>query len=165
MLLRAEIEPTYAKAHAVLGWGGLWAALCYWLPTREGYRQAELHAKNALSFDTAEPWSRMMLGLCLSTASYHQQALGELQAALELNSNFALGRTLLGWALLRAGSYDAAIAETGKPLRMSPMDSFAGIDTRSMVSPCSVPADSPTRCHICAPRSPPSLNTRAITTP
>ena len=130
LLLRAiEIEPTYAKAHAVLGWAVWWAALCYWLPTREGYRQAELHAKNALSFDTAEPWSRMMLGLCLSTASYHQQALGELQAALELNPNFALGRTLLGWALLRAGSYDAAIAETGKPLRMSPMDSFAGIYT------------------------------------
>ena len=93
------------------------------------YRQAESHAKNALSFDTAEPWSRMMLGLCLSTASLHQQALGELQAALDLNPNFALGRTLLGWALLRAGSYEAAIAETGKPLRMSPMDSFAGIYT------------------------------------
>jgi adenylate cyclase len=31
-----------------------------------------------------------------------------------------------GWALLRAGSFDEAIAETGRALRMSPLDSFSG---------------------------------------
>jgi adenylate cyclase len=133
LLQRAiEIEPSYAKAHAVLGWAVWWAAQAYWRPeTREGHRQveAERHAKNALSFDPAEPWGRMVLGLCLSTARHHEQALIELRAALDINPNFALGRTALGWALLRAGQIEAAIEETGKPLRMSPMDSFAGIYT------------------------------------
>jgi adenylate cyclase len=131
LLQRAiRIEPSYAKAHAVLGWAVWWAAQAYWWPdTREGYRQAERHAEDALSFDPAEPWGRMMLGLSLSTARHHEQALVQLEAALEINPNFALGRTALGWGLLRAGQIEAAIAETGKPLRMSPMDSFAGIYT------------------------------------
>ncbi len=124
------IEPSYAKAHAVLGWAVWWATLAYWRPdTAEGYRQAEKHAENALSFDSAEPWGRMVLGLCLSTARHHEQALVELGAALDINPNFALGRMALGWGLLRAGQFEAAIAETSKPLRMSPMDSFAGIYT------------------------------------
>src|SRR6516165_1628991 len=124
------IEPSYAKAHAVLGWAAWWATQAYWCPdTREGHRQAERHAENALSFDPAEPWGRMILGLCLGTARHHEQALVELGAALDINPNFALGRMALGRGLLRAGQVEAAIAETSKPLRMSPMDSFAGIYT------------------------------------
>ncbi len=46
-----------------------------------------------------------------------------------INPNFALGRTALGWGLLRADQIEAAIEETAKPLRMSPRDSFAGIYT------------------------------------
>jgi adenylate cyclase len=131
LLQRAiEIEPSYARAHAVLGWAVWWATQAYWLPdTRDGYRQAERHSEDARTLDPAEPWGRMALGLCLSTARHHEQALAELGAALEINPNFALGRTALGWALLRAGQFEAAIAETGKSLRMSPMDSFAGIYT------------------------------------
>jgi adenylate cyclase len=124
------IEPGYAKAHAVLGWAVWWATMAYWrLDSQEGYRQAQRHAENALSFDPAEPWGRMILGLSLSTARHHEQALVELRAALDINPNFALGRMALGWGLLRAGQIEAAIEETGKPMRMSPMDSFAGIYT------------------------------------
>ena len=125
-----EIEPSYAKAHAILGWAVWWATMAYWRPdTAEGYREAGRHAENALSFDPAEPWGRMVLGLSLSTARHHEQALIELRASLYINPNFALGRMALGWGLLRAGQFDAAIEETSKPLRMSPMDSFAGIYT------------------------------------
>jgi adenylate cyclase len=35
----------------------------------------------------------------------------------------------LGWSLLRAGRFDEAIAESGRPLRMSPLDSFSGFYT------------------------------------
>ncbi len=124
------IEPGYARAHAVLAWAVWWAALCYWRPDmREAHAEAAEHAGNAISLDPAEPWARMTLGLCLSTALQHERALVELRAALDLNPNFALGRTAHGWALLRAGHFEDAIAETGKALRMSPTDSFAGIYT------------------------------------
>jgi adenylate cyclase len=71
----------------------------------------------------------MISGLCLSTAGHHDRGLIELRTALKLNPSFALGRTAFGWALLRAGRFDEAIEETGKALRMSPLDSFAGIYT------------------------------------
>jgi adenylate cyclase len=124
------LEPTYARAHAVLGWATWWAAHCYWWPDRrEGFAEATRHAERAVALDPAEPWARMTLGLSLSTAQQHERALAELGAALEINPNFALGHTALGWALLRAGRYDEAIAETSKALRMSPTCSLAGFYT------------------------------------
>jgi len=131
LLTRAiEIEPAYARAHALLSWAIWWAALCYWWPdVAEGYRQAAAHAADAVALDPSDPWARMTLGLSLSTARQHERALAELRAVHDLNPSFALGRTALGWALLRAGHFEEAIAETGNALRMSPMDSFAGIYT------------------------------------
>jgi len=131
LLQRAiKIEPSYARAHAVLGWAIWWAAFLAWCPdSRDGYQDTQRHAEDAVSLDPAEPWARMVLGLCLSHARRHEQALIELAAALEINPNFALGRTALGWGLLRAGQFEAAIQETGKPLRLSPLDSFAGLYT------------------------------------
>ena len=131
LLRRAiEIEPGYARAHAVLSWAVWWAALCYWWPDmRDAHAQAAKHAEDAISLDPSEPWARMTLGLCLSTGRQHEWALAELRAALDINPSFALGRTAFGWALLRAGHFEEAIAETGKAIRMSPMDSFAGIYT------------------------------------
>lgn len=131
-LLEAAIalEPGYARAHALLAWSAWWAALCYWWPDNaEGYRIAARQAAQAAALDPAEPWARMTNGICLSTVRQHEAALVELRAALDLNPSFALGRTLHGWGLLRAGQVDQAIEETGLALRLSPMDSFAGIYT------------------------------------
>ena len=128
-MLRAaiDVEPGYARAHALLGWAKWWAALCYWFDeTREGYRQAAAHAQNALALDAAEPWARMVSGLCLSTDGQHDRALGELRVALTLNPSFALGHMAYGWALLRAGEFDEAIAKTGQAMRLSPLDDFSG---------------------------------------
>ena len=131
-LLRRAIamEPSYARAHALLSWATWWAAHCYWYPDkREGVRQAARHAQDALSYDSSDPWARMASGLCLSTVGQHDRALGELRTALSLNPSFALGHMTFGWALLRAGFFDEAIAETGRALRMSPLDSFSGFYT------------------------------------
>jgi adenylate cyclase len=121
------LDPAYARAHAVLAWAQWWSALCYWWDdTAAGYAAATRHAEDAVALDPYEPWARMTLGLSLSTARQHARAIAELRAALDLNPNFALGQTAYGWALLRAGATDAAIEETGRALRMSPLDSFAG---------------------------------------
>jgi TolB-like protein/Tfp pilus assembly protein PilF len=131
LLRRAiEMEPSYARAHALTSWAVWWATHCYWLPDRhEGNSRAARHAQDALSYDPGDPWARMVFGLSLSTARQQQRALGELEAALALNPSFALGRMAHGWVLLRAGRFDEAIAETGRALRMSPLDSFSGFYT------------------------------------
>lgn len=125
-----QMEPGYARAHALLSWATYWSTLCYWYPdTREGYRQAGIHAQEALSFDPTDPWARMVAGMCLSTAGQHDRALGELGEALTINPAFALGHMAYGWALLRAGRFDEAIAETALALKLSPVDSFSGFYT------------------------------------
>jgi TolB-like protein/class 3 adenylate cyclase len=57
-LLRRAItlEPSYARAHAVLGWATYWATYAYWLPDREeSLRQAAGHAQDALQQDPTDP--------------------------------------------------------------------------------------------------------------
>ena len=71
----------------------------------------------------------MVAGHCFSTIGQHDRALGELRAALELNPSFALGHMGYGWALLRAGHFEQAIAESGQALSLSPLDSFSGFYT------------------------------------
>ena len=60
-LLRRAIalEPTYARAHAVLGWATYWATYAYWLPPdrEESLRQAAAHAQDALQQDPTDPWA------------------------------------------------------------------------------------------------------------
>lgn len=131
LLRRAiEMEPSYARAHALLAWALWWAMHCLWTENRaDGHRQAAGHAHDALALDPGDPWARMVSGLCLSTAAQHERALGEFRTALTLNPSFTLGHMAYGWALLRAGRYDEAIAETGRALKMSPVDTFSGFYT------------------------------------
>jgi TolB-like protein len=131
-LLRAAValEPRYARAHALLGWATWWSAHCYWAADRhEGFARAAAHAQEALSYDPADPWARMVAGMCFSTQGQHDRALGELRQALALNPSFALGHMALAWALLRAGRFEEAIAESGQALSLSPVDSFSGFYT------------------------------------
>jgi adenylate cyclase len=119
------IEPTYAKAHAILSWAVWWAAYNYWLPDeQDGVSEAQSHAEQALALDASEPWARMMLGLCLSADGQHERALPELEASLRVNPSFALAHTIYGWALARAGRFDDAVVETQTALRLSPADTF-----------------------------------------
>ena len=131
LLRRAiEMDSGYARAHALLSWAGWWAAFCFWNPDRSaGYRQALVHAEDALAIDTGDPWARMTAGLSLSQLAQHERALEELRLALHLNPSFALGRMAYGWALTRAGQFDAAVTESGRAVRMSPLDSFSGFYT------------------------------------
>jgi adenylate cyclase len=128
LLRRAiEMDPAYARTHALLGWTVWWAAWCFWNPDRRtSYRQALVHADQALSLDSADPWARMTAGLASSQLTHHDRALAELRTALHLNPSFALGRMVLGWALTRAGHFDEAVGESGRALRLSPLDNFSG---------------------------------------
>ncbi|MBL0408011.1 hypothetical protein JKG68_29365 [Microvirga aerilata] len=129
VLLRRAIslEPSYARAYAVLSWATWWQTFCYWRPGEEGFREMGELAKHALAIDPSEPWGMMTYGFYLSTMGHHDRALEQMNGALGFNPSWALGRTMYGVALLRAGYFAEAVTETGKAIRMSPLDTFAGI--------------------------------------
>ncbi len=126
-------EPSYARAYAILAWAKWWEALNQWHPDLAAiaaiYKEAEELAARALTLDPDEPWARMTLGLTLSGSGSHDRALEQLRVALDVHPNWSLGRTMYGLTLLRAGQFDEAISETGHALRMSPLDTFAGLYT------------------------------------
>ncbi|HZH27652.1 MAG TPA: tetratricopeptide repeat protein [Azospirillaceae bacterium] len=124
------LDPGYARAHGVLGWAVLWEGFARWAPDEElSYAAAEMHAREGVRLDPTEPWARVSLAHALSCQAKHDEAVQEFRAALEVHPNFALARTLYGWALLRRGDFDAAIRETGEALRLSPTHSFSGFHT------------------------------------
>ena len=126
-----ENEPSYARAHAVLSWAKWWEATNQWTPDATAlsavYEDAAEVAGHALALDPDEPWARMTLGLTLSRLGHQDQALEQIRTALDAHPNWALGRAMCGLVLVRAGRFDDAISETGHALRMSPLDTFAGI--------------------------------------
>jgi adenylate cyclase len=69
----------------------------------------------------------MTVGLTLSRSGHQNQALEQIRTALDAHPNWALGRAMCGLVLVRAGRFDDAISETEHALRMSPLDTFAGI--------------------------------------
>jgi adenylate cyclase len=123
-------ESSYARAYAILAWAKWWEGFNQWrLDRAVVYKEAEELADRALALDPNEPWARMTLGLTLSGSGHHDRALGQLRAALDAHPNWALGRTMYGLALVRAGQFEEAVFETGHALRMSPLDTFSGIYT------------------------------------
>ena len=120
-----RLEPTYAKAHAIMSWAVWWAAYNYWTSDEpQEYTRARQHAEKALALDPNEPWARLVLGLFLSTHGDHGRAFHELEAALRVNPCFAMGRIVYAFVLSRAGRHEDAVAEGAKALRLSPSDPY-----------------------------------------
>ena len=127
-------EPSYARAYAILAWAKWWQVFSQWFSNRNAgadglYKETEELAERALALDPDEPWARMTFGLTLSSSGYHDRALEQFCTALDAHPNWALGRTMYGVVLLRAGHFDDAVSETSHALRMIPVDPFAGIYT------------------------------------
>ncbi|MBQ0819672.1 adenylate/guanylate cyclase domain-containing protein [Microvirga sp. HBU67558] len=126
-------EPSYARSYAILAWAKWWEGFNQWPADRAAitalYKEAEGLAERALVLDPDEPWARLIVGLTLSGSGHHDRALEHLRNALDAHPNRALGRSMYGLALVRAGQFDEAISETGQALRMSPLDTFAGLHT------------------------------------
>lgn len=130
LLRRAmTLEPGYARPHALLAWALWWAGLCDWVFRPAAFAEADAHAREALTLDPSDPWARMVAGLSHSSARQHASGIDELSVALAINPSFALGHSIYGWVLLRAGRFEEALVETAEALRLSPLDSFSGIYT------------------------------------
>lgn len=117
-----RLDPTFARAHAGLSFAHFQNAFQGW-----GRREAEIDrafeaAGQSLMADDRDPAAHWAMGRALWLRGRHAQAVAELEQAIELSPNFALGHYTLAFVLAQAGDASAAVASSDRSRELSPCD-------------------------------------------
>lgn len=122
-----ELEPNYARAHAVLAWALHTQGSNGWSdnPDRP-FDGALKHAKAAVAADENEPWGHCTLGFTLWWRDRDiNRGLDEAQLAIQLNPSNAHFRMILGALLAYMGKGVEALEEIDTAMRLNPL--FPGL--------------------------------------
>ena len=125
MLNRAvEQHSEYAPAHSMLAFGLLTSIHLGWSGIEFGQQimRAARLAIRAAELDDSDPWAHLALGYVALMTRRTDEAVEELQRALDLNPNFAAAYGYLGFVLALDGRSEQAIAHLEQAIRMSPRD-------------------------------------------
>jgi len=118
-----QLEPNYARAHAVLAWALHIQGSNGWSddPDRP-FDKALEHAKAAVAADENEPWGHAMLGVTLFWRDRDfKRSLDEIRLAVMLNPSNAHFRLFLGATLAYMGKGDEALEEMDIAMRLNPL--------------------------------------------
>jgi adenylate cyclase len=117
-------NPRYAKAHSLLAWAEINVIRFGTVNPAAALLVAEHHARAALVFDDADPWTYFSVGYIGFCRSQYPEAIAAFRRAMELNPNFAMAHGWLGGALAYDGQSVAALDAVEQATRMSPRDPF-----------------------------------------
>jgi adenylate cyclase len=125
LLERAVVlDPSYAQAHAYLGWSlNFWFGEG-WSRDRETDKQrALLVSRRAIELDRADPFALAVAGHILSFFGKHpEEALDLFEEALALNQNSAFAWGLSALTLAYLGRPDEALERLQNVWRLNPFD-------------------------------------------
>ena len=116
------IDPEYARAHGLLAWAYITAGHMGWMPSSDAFGLALDAARRSVEGDGEDPWAHLALGYVHMLSRRSSAAIGELDEALWLNPNFALGHTVLGTAYGFAGAGEEGLRHLATAFRLSPRD-------------------------------------------
>ena len=118
-----DIEPGFARAHAGLSYVHLQKGF-YGDPAEraEVLRKALALAQQAVALDERDSYCRCVLGRAHFLLHRFDDAVAELEAAIELNPSFAQGYFALGFAMAYSGREDEGIALLERAAELSPRD-------------------------------------------
>ena len=116
-------DPTFARAHAGLSFTHFQNAFLH----RPADRQLEIDrayetAGNSLIADELDPAAHWAMGRALWLRREQDEALRELEVALSLSPNFALGHYTLGFVHSQSGDPRVAISSADYSRQLSPFD-------------------------------------------
>ena len=117
-----ERHPEYAPAHSMLAFSLLLARQFGWILMEPQVKQAEALAVRAAQLDDSDPWAHLALGYVAIARRRTNEAVEEIQRALDLNPNFAAAHGYLGLALSVGGALDESIVHSERAIRLSPHD-------------------------------------------
>jgi DNA-binding SARP family transcriptional activator len=133
--LAIRLDPTFARAHAGLSFTHFQNAFLHRTAERE--REIDLAyaaAGQSLIVDDRDPTAHWAMGRALWLRSAQEDCLIELERAVELSPNFALGHYMLAFVHNQSGDPQVAIEASDRSRHLSPFDPlmFAMLNARAM---------------------------------
>jgi tetratricopeptide (TPR) repeat protein len=132
--MAVRLDPTFSRAYAGLSFTYFQNAFQDWAERAPEIDRAYATAGQSLMVDDRDPAAHWAMGRALWLKGRNQQSIVELEQAVELSPNFALGHYTLGFVRSQAGDPQAAISSTDYSRHLSPFDPllFAMLGVRAM---------------------------------
>jgi TolB-like protein/cytochrome c-type biogenesis protein CcmH/NrfG len=121
------IDPSYGQALGLLAASQTFSAHMGWMDMAATTPIAERAAQAAILADSEDPWAHCALGCVHLFRRRFDDALAELEFALQLNPNFSLAQGYYGLVLSYCGRWQDADLAARRALRLSPRDPFSAI--------------------------------------
>ena len=116
-----ELDPDYARAHAIVSWAYLMDFSSRWVDDPDqALEQAHKSARTAVSLDDHNAYAHLGLGASENWLRRHDRAIASSQRAIELNPNDADSHAHFANVLVFAGRTDDALEELGTAMRLNP---------------------------------------------
>ena len=129
-----RLDPTFARAYAGLSFTHWQNAFQGWAERAKEVESAYAAAGQSLMVDDRDPAAHWAMGRALWLRGRHDQSIVELETAVDLSPNFALGPYTLSFVHSQSGDPKAAIDASDHSRHLSPFDPllFAMLGTRAM---------------------------------
>jgi DNA-binding SARP family transcriptional activator/Tfp pilus assembly protein PilF len=129
-----RLDPTFARAHAGLSFTHFQNAFQGWAKREPEIDRALEAAGRSLMVDDRDPAAHWAMGRALWLRGGHDQSVVELERAIDLSPNFALGHYTLAFVHSQAGDPRAAISSSDYSRQLSPFDPllFGMLASRAM---------------------------------
>lgn len=120
--MSVRLDPTFSRAYAGLSFTHWQNAFQRWGEPGPEVARAFDTAGQGLIVDDRDPAAHWAMGRALWLRGDHAQSLLELQGAVDLSPNFALGHYTLGFVNCQSGNAEAAIGSSDYSRQLSPYD-------------------------------------------
>lgn len=131
----AQLDPTFARAHAALSFAHFQNAFLHRPAERETQIDKAFDAAGqSLMADDRDPAAHWAMGRALWLRGRESESLAELTTSVDLSPNFALGHYTVGFVHSQSGDPKLAIGSVDLSRRLSPFDPlmFAMFTTRAL---------------------------------
>ena len=132
--MAVRLDPTFARAWAGLSFTHFQNAFQGWSGREPAVDRAFATAGQSLMVDDRDPAAHWAMGRALWLRGNRDESIAELERAIDLSPNFALGHYTLAFVHSQAGDPAAAIAASDHSRHLSPFDPllFGMLGARAM---------------------------------
>jgi DNA-binding SARP family transcriptional activator len=132
--MAVRLDPTFARAYAGLSFTHWQSAFQGWAPRAQEIDRAFEFAGQSMMADDRDPAAHWAMGRALWLRGRQDESIVELETAVDLSPNFALGHYSLAFVHAQGGDAQLAIRSADHSRHLSPFDPmlFAMLASRAL---------------------------------